>query len=934
MRQLERGLGLLGVVAISVSAMVGSGIFVLPGMAAFYTGPSVWLAYLVAAICTLPAALSQSELASALPESGGTYLYIDRTFGPLAGTVAGMGLWISMMLKSAFALVGFGAYLMILAPGMPLTLTALVLLLLVVILNVLGVRKVSRVQTVVIYITLLKLAILAIPTAMSMRTELFNNPFPKHTGGFLQAVAFVFVSYAGVIKIGAIAGEVKDPGRNIPRGMLLALLIVATIYSLSAALLVGNLPWDSFYTDGHKDYHPMFTLGEVVGGDTLGYFIAGLAILTMTSMSVAGLMAASRFPYAMSRDQLLPSVLGRLNSRFLTPVASIVLTGALMAFCIAFLDVTNIAKSASAIQILVFVIVNLTVIVLRESNTSWYQPEYRSPGYPWIQGFGIISGVVLLWQLGIDAVMVAGATFVSGASIYWSWGRSRAARQGVVARMGKRRDLLDNKGAAAAAPGSSSSRTTSISGRMMSVTEAIQDPFERLKFPVSAEVLVPLFNTERSPEALVEVGASFADGKPMEVLNITEVPEQAGLDETLAERLWVQSMRRRVEAMAEEQTLNFRFNAVITHDAVSVVQRVVQRLETQWVVLEWRGRTREGFTIRNPLGWLINHLPCNLAVFKDAGIRYFRKVLVYPEPGPHDALVIRSADHFARAHKAELTLVRYLPESAAPADVQGQIDYLDQLRQLCRMPVETLMLRGADEVRTLVSASAGFDMLVTGAPPEMSIWSKMVGTSKDALMQRATCSVLRLQTPHGQAHSAMSEPRRARSTQTQTIDHFDLSAFIDPRFASAKVAISKKDALFQHVGQLFEPQLDGVTAREIADGLWAREKLQNTAIGQALAIPHATLPALDRTWLGVITTSQPLDYQTPDTQPVDVIFVTLGPPGDRQAHLKLISTLARLVMKSDLLERLRAADTPEAIVEAILSGSYAAQSPSPSGAIR
>ena len=91
--------------------MLGSGIFVLPGIAAGKTGPSVWLAYLLAAIFILPAALSKSELATAMPSSGGTYVYIERTFGPLLGTISGIGLWLSLLLKSSFALVGFGAYL-------------------------------------------------------------------------------------------------------------------------------------------------------------------------------------------------------------------------------------------------------------------------------------------------------------------------------------------------------------------------------------------------------------------------------------------------------------------------------------------------------------------------------------------------------------------------------------------------------------------------------------------------------------------------------------------------------------------------------------------------------------------------------------------------------------------------------------------------------
>jgi amino acid transporter len=91
--------------------MLGSGIFVLPGLAASLTGPSIWLAYLVAAICVLPAALSKAELATAMPTSGGTYVYVERAFGPLVGTIAGVGLWLSLILKSAFSLVGLSAYL-------------------------------------------------------------------------------------------------------------------------------------------------------------------------------------------------------------------------------------------------------------------------------------------------------------------------------------------------------------------------------------------------------------------------------------------------------------------------------------------------------------------------------------------------------------------------------------------------------------------------------------------------------------------------------------------------------------------------------------------------------------------------------------------------------------------------------------------------------
>ncbi|PSP22143.1 amino acid transporter, partial [Halobacteriales archaeon QH_10_65_19] len=110
-KKLERDLGLPSVMAISIGAMVGSGIFILPGEAMKFAGPAVVLAYLLAAVLVLPAALSKSEMATAMPESGGTYLYVERGMGPLLGTVAGVGTWFSLAFKGGLALVGGAPYL-------------------------------------------------------------------------------------------------------------------------------------------------------------------------------------------------------------------------------------------------------------------------------------------------------------------------------------------------------------------------------------------------------------------------------------------------------------------------------------------------------------------------------------------------------------------------------------------------------------------------------------------------------------------------------------------------------------------------------------------------------------------------------------------------------------------------------------------------------
>ncbi|MDD9935845.1 MAG: amino acid permease, partial [Myxococcales bacterium] len=230
MKTLERRLGVGSVIAISIGAMLGSGLFVLPGIAASYAGPSVFLAYLAAGIFVIPAALSKAELATAMPESGGTYVYIDRTFGPMVGTVMGLGLWLSLLLKSAFALVGFGAYLMVLSP-VPIKPVALALCLGVVALNVRGVRKVGRVQSWIVIIVLFSLTTLVVFGSLTYQGERLEPLFPHGTGGFWFAVSFVYISYAGVTKVAAIAEEVEDPGRNLPIGILASLLLVTALYT-------------------------------------------------------------------------------------------------------------------------------------------------------------------------------------------------------------------------------------------------------------------------------------------------------------------------------------------------------------------------------------------------------------------------------------------------------------------------------------------------------------------------------------------------------------------------------------------------------------------------------------------------------------------------------------------------------------------------------
>jgi len=164
-----------------------------------------------------------------------------------------------------------------------------------------------------------------------------------------------------------------------------------------------------------------------------------IAIVALTSMANAGVLSSSRFPLAMSRDQLLPPILRRIDRRFKTPRNAVLLTGAVLLLLIAFVPVIELAKLASAFQILVFSFENLALIAFRLGNPTSYEPAFTAPGYPYVQVFGFLGCMALLTQMGLVPLLGAGGIIIGGAIIYLLYGRSRTDRVGAASQYLQRR---------------------------------------------------------------------------------------------------------------------------------------------------------------------------------------------------------------------------------------------------------------------------------------------------------------------------------------------------------------------------------------------------------------------------------------------------------------------------------------------------------------
>ena len=432
---IKRSLTLVGVIIVTIAASIGSGLFVLPSFAADVMGPGIWLAFLLAGIVFLPGALSKSELASAMPSNGGAYVYLERSFGPIIGTISGLGLWASFLLKSAFALIGFSAYMYAVTNYLDITTNTTFVIMsalaLITILNIFGIKKVKAFQTPILALTTILILVICVIQLFDASFD-FSRPID---GAFdvsrddpvlvAEAAALVFVAYAGIYKAGALGGEVKDPKKNLPAGMLLSLLLITLLYVVVTFIMMGAVEGEWWVnSDGSPREDPIFAFVDAVASTKIGIAMALLAFLTMISGALSGLLAASRFLFAMAKDCLLPNNLGDTNEKFGTPHWSIIITGVAMGICILTLPVKDVAKLASGFQIMVIVALNACVIVLRKDNQKheWYQPEFKSPFYPFVQIFGIIAGGTLVYLMGSKAIIGAVAAIVLGLSTYKIYG--------------------------------------------------------------------------------------------------------------------------------------------------------------------------------------------------------------------------------------------------------------------------------------------------------------------------------------------------------------------------------------------------------------------------------------------------------------------------------------------------------------------------------
>ncbi len=425
MPKLKRTLKLIDVFSIASGAMVSAGIFLLPGIAYSKCGSSVFIAYFLAGLFSIPGVMSIAELVTAMPKAGGGYFFVTRSLGVGVGTVAGILSWFSLILKTAFALVGLSTYAVLIL-NVPPKIVEIIICVIFLIINYSGVKKAGRIQVFLVGILFSILIFFIFKSFGNIDVQHFNDFNKTSLLTILSTSGFIFVSYGGLLKVASLAEEVED-SRKIPQGMFLALGVICIIYTLLVFVTTGIMKPEIL----KNTITPISDAGEILMGKWGKILLSIAAIIGFTSAANVGIMSSSRYPFALSKDDMFPKIFSKVDKKFKTPYISLAFTGLMIIFCL-FLNLNLLVEVASTSLILTYILANISVIIMRESKLSNYQPQYKVPFYPYVQIIGIIIYIFLIFEIGKDALFATLLMIIGSFIIYFFYGRKKSKKEAAI----------------------------------------------------------------------------------------------------------------------------------------------------------------------------------------------------------------------------------------------------------------------------------------------------------------------------------------------------------------------------------------------------------------------------------------------------------------------------------------------------------------------
>jgi basic amino acid/polyamine antiporter, APA family len=434
--ELARTIGLFQLTLFGVGATVGVGIFIVLAQAVPVGGPAVILSFVFAATVAGLTALCYAELASAVPVSGSAYSYAYATLGEAVAMVVAGCLLLEYGVSAAAVAVGWSQYLNAFfdnlfgltipdsfsnAPNREgvFNLPAVTLIVLCTLLLIRGAGESAKVNAVMV---LIKIAVLVLFVAVGLQgwdADNWSEFTPLRVSGITSAAGIIFFSYIGLDAVSTAGEEVKNPRRNLPLAIILALVIVTSLYVAVAVVAVAAQPTGEFKG---QEAGLAAILEKVTGSTWPATVLAAGAVISIFSVTLVTIYGQTRILFAMGRDGMVPALFHRLNPRTLSPVPATIVVAVVLSLLAGVLPIDFLAEMTSIGTLVAFLVVSIGVIVLRHT-----QPDlprgFRVPLYPLVPVLSIAGCIWIIQDLRAVTIYVFFAWAALALLWYFVYGR-------------------------------------------------------------------------------------------------------------------------------------------------------------------------------------------------------------------------------------------------------------------------------------------------------------------------------------------------------------------------------------------------------------------------------------------------------------------------------------------------------------------------------
>jgi basic amino acid/polyamine antiporter, APA family len=437
--QLPQTLTAFDLIILGVGAIIGTGIFILPGtVAALHAGPGIIFSFVIAAIVCCFAAMCYSEFSAALPVTGSAYTYSYIVFGEFIAWLVGWTLLLEYGLATSAVSTGWSAYFVSLLEGLNIhfptalsaaynpdagtyiNLPAILMVLAIAALLSIGMKESARLNKIMVFIKVAVILLFIVVGVFYVEPTNWTPMLPFGFSGVLTGAALVFFAYLGFDAVSGAAEEVKNPQRNMPIGIIGSLLVCTILYVIVSLVLTGVAPYTSLNVSD-----PVSFALQLVNQDWAAGIISVGAIIGMTTVVLVMMYGGTRLIYAFSRDGLLPKSMSDIHPKYKTPVKNTWALAIVTAVVAGVVPLDKITSLVNMGTLIAFTVVSIGVIFLRR-NEKVQSTGFKVPFYPVVPIISFILCIFLITQLEVETFVYCGIWFIVGIIFYFAYGRKHS----------------------------------------------------------------------------------------------------------------------------------------------------------------------------------------------------------------------------------------------------------------------------------------------------------------------------------------------------------------------------------------------------------------------------------------------------------------------------------------------------------------------------